>query len=195
MKKLIGICLIATMSWTGVQAQEKFEREYRIEDTAVPPAARTLLTNWDLPVKSLKKLKWFAEESQDGKTYEAKFKFRGQRHSVEFSELGELQDVEVHYRWKKLPKSLKSLLKKRLQQTFQSFKVKKVQFQYTGSVEAIKKAVFTGDLAEPLVLKYELVLTAEKDGDTAKYEVLLRRDGSLEKELKFAPVNSDNLEY
>ena len=57
--------------WTiscGVFSQEKFEIEYRVKPSKVPEKSFKLIKSW----RFKKKVKWYAEESNDGKTFEAK---------------------------------------------------------------------------------------------------------------------------
>ena len=73
-------------------SQEKIEKESGIKPREVPSAAKDWLKD---AFENIKKPKWFLEYSQNGKSYEAKFHYKGHFHSVEFDSLGNVEDVEI----------------------------------------------------------------------------------------------------
>ena len=44
-------------------------------------------------------------------------------------------------------------------------------------------------------LFYEIIIRGKKEKQNALYEILFDETGNLIKELKFAPINNDNLEF
>lgn len=189
MRILFFLCLVSV---SAVFSQEKIEREYRIKSTEAPKKSQQIIKKWNFK----KKVKWYVEESQDGKTFEAKVKHKSKKHSIEFTENGDLMDVEVMVRFKKLPKKIKKNIKKSLAKRFRKFKIEKTQIQYKGKEDDVYKEIFklktNRKKLEPL---YELVIKGKTTGRYKLYELLLNKKGKILKELKFAEQNSDHLEF
>ena len=96
----------------SISGQYKFEKERRIKAHEVPFKAIDFVGK----VNFKKKIKWYLEESQDGKTFEAKVRFNGRKHSLEFDQLGNILDVEIETKLSKIEKEtqnkINSTLKK-----------------------------------------------------------------------------------
>ena len=73
-------------------AQVKIEKESRVVSNDVPEIAIKWLED---VFDHKKKLKWYFEISADSHSYEAKFIRKGKKFSVEFSEEGIIEDIEV----------------------------------------------------------------------------------------------------
>ena len=189
--KNICIILIALISTISL-SQEKFEKEYRINFSEAPQKAQQIITKWKFP----KKVKWYAEESNDGKTFEAKTCYKKHRYSIEFAETGEILDVEKTVKFKKLESNLQSLIVKQLTTNFKKYRIKKTQIQFNGAENELYKMVFdVKSMSTSIKINYELIVKAKKDSDYDLYEILFDEKGNILKELKFKPVNSINLEF
>lgn len=173
-------------------SQQKFEREYRIKPVPVPAKAKEFIAKCNFD----KKIKWYAEESQDGRTIEAKVCYKSKKYSLEFSEKGELLDVEVKVRFKNLSKSVQQSISKTLSERFKKFAIKKTQIQYKGNESSVYKAVFElKTYSQKINPLYELVVKGKKASNYNMYELLIDEKGVVLKELQFAPQNTDNLEF
>ncbi|MEL6254700.1 MAG: hypothetical protein AAFR87_22000, partial [Bacteroidota bacterium] len=73
------------------QAQIKYEREYKLKPTEIPMPAKIFVDS----CKFSTQITWYKEESQDGKSIEAKLKHKGKKYSIEFDTVGLLQDMEI----------------------------------------------------------------------------------------------------
>lgn len=163
-------------------AQEKFEREYRIEYTDVPENAKQLISEQF----KVKKVKWYTEESQDGRTIEAKLCHHKHKYSIEFNTDGNLIDIEKQVKHKTLSAQTQQLLDKALKNTFNNYRIKKIQLQF---LTALK----TYDVSK--VSNFEIVVKAKKNNHWDLYEVLINPKGEVLKNLKFANPNTDNLQF
>ena len=194
MGKIIKLtcCILVFINSISINffAQEKFEKEYRINVSEVPKSAVDLIENWNFSSK----VKWFAEESNDGKSFEAKVKFKGSMHSIEFSENGTILDVEKEVKFSKLSKDVQQNIEKSLLKNFQKFSIQKVQIQFLGSESEIFNAVFkqTNTLENT---NYEIELKGKKSDEYFMYEVLVTSDFVVKKELKFSSINALNLQF
>ncbi|MFY7672020.1 hypothetical protein ACOSP6_13115 [Tenacibaculum sp. MEBiC06402] len=140
-----------------------------------------------------KRIKWFAEESQDGKTFEAKVYYKGKKHSIEFSSKGEIIDIEVKVKFSQIAKTIQENIKSVLKEKFKKFKIRKVQLQYKGSEELLRENIMNKFSIAP---RYEIVIKGKSDKNFELFEILFDSTGQhIEKELKFSPDNFDNLQF
>ncbi|CAM1339257.1 hypothetical protein [Tenacibaculum aestuarii] len=183
--------LLLFYMFTGF-SQEKFEREYRVDIRKVPATSLQIIKMWGFK----EKVKWYAEESQDGKTFEAKVHYQSKKHSIEFSEKGEIIDVEIKVDFTELDKEVQSKIEHVLFGKLEKFKVKKTQIQYKGDESEMYKAVFKlVSHHEKILPNYELIVKGKREKSYESYEFLFDSKGILIKELKLAPQNNDNLEF
>lgn len=189
MRFLVIIFLLFSLSMTS---QIKFEREYKIDANKVPKNALKTINSWHFK----KKVRWYAEESQDGKTFEAKVCYQSKKHSIEFTENGEIIDAEVKVKFSELAQDVKLQIQKVLNEKFKKFKIKKTQIQHTGNAQQIYSTVFNISQSQlPFKPNYELIVVAKKDKVNKGYEFLFNSKGEVIKELIIAPQNNDNLEF
>lgn len=173
-------------------SQQKFEREYRIKSEQAPLKSIEFVAKCNFE----KKIKWYAEESQDGKTFEAKVCHNSKKYSLEFSEKGKLLDIEIKVGFKKIPKKIQQNIVKTLSEKFKKYKIKKTQIQYKGDDNEMYKAVFNLKTHHQKInTLYELVVKGKKASNYHLYELLFDKKGEILKELRFATQNTDNLEF
>lgn len=191
MKKETPILLFFLFVINSSFSQEKYEREYRVIADSVPEKAKLFVDKF----KFDKKVKWYVEESQDGKTIEAKSYLNSYKYSIEFAEKGGLIDVEKQIKFKELPKSLQEKLKTSLVKKYKKFKIKKLQIQYKGSKEKVFQSIFENSKIGEVSINYELVVKAKKGNQSKSYELLIDKNGTILKELIFKNSFSINLEF
>lgn len=173
-------------------AQTKFEREYRIKEKDVPEQALRFINN----AVEGGKVKWYAEESQDGNNIEAKLKYQKQKFSVEFDTLGNLQDVEKTVKLKNLNQKTSDAISRSLATKFGDYKIRKVQIQWTANdyetlTELIRNRNSTGTYDE----KFEIVIETRKNKAYKAFEVLIDRNGKIEKSLELDLRSMNNIEF
>ncbi|MEM6720781.1 MAG: hypothetical protein AAF611_15735 [Bacteroidota bacterium] len=167
-----SLCCMAQKSF-------KHEKESRIEQKAFPQKALELLEN-TLP-KNVKKLKYYKEQDSLKSSYETKLKFKKQKYSIEFSEEGILEDVEVTIKKKQIPPKTLKKIENHLGKNYISFRIKKIQRQYsnTAATEAenvIKKA-FSGDLNTSF--SYEIIAEVKEKKKRYFIEITFTKDGDF----------------
>ena len=172
--------------------QQKFEKEYRINNEDVPSAA----INFIQKITDKKRLKWVAEESHDGKTIEAKFYKNSRKYSVEFDKQGQLIDIEILISFSNLPASEKVLLEKTLGNEFAKFSILKIQKQFKNiTFDQIESFFNSKENKDFDTYDFEVVLKGKSKDRFELYELLLSKSGTLLKKLKFGPQNSLNLQF
>lgn len=191
MKKLtiVILTLLFSIQFFG---QEKFEREYRVKEADVPKIA----SDFTNAINFKKRLKWYAEESNDGKTFEAKVCYNKHLYSIEFSETGTLLDIEKKVKFKELDTKSASSIVDYLKTNFKKFKIKKAQIQYKGATKELNQ-IFTPDFenTQHFIEGFELIVKAKKDKKYKLYELFFDVNGKIKKTLNIVPSNSLNLEF
>ncbi|GAA4274848.1 hypothetical protein GCM10022258_41440 [Aquimarina gracilis] len=172
-----------------LQAQTKFEREYRIKKHEAPKAAVAFISKGF----SEKKVKWYVEESQDGKTFEAKTNYKKNKYSIEFDTLGNILDIEKKVSFQSLQNVLKSKIISSLNSLFVKHKILKVQIQWKGDQENLLKLI-KDTKKENYSELYEIVIKGKKQRTFKMYEILFDSEGKALKVLEIIQRPSDNLE-
>ena len=189
--KLAFSLLLFFISASGLLAQEKFEKEYRLKTETVPLLARQFVDS--LPFN--RRIKWYAEVSELGKTVEAKTKFERRRYSVEFDSAGKLLDVEIGISFEDIPEKVRAEITRNLAAEFEKFSLKKIQEQLTGTRENLLAHLAQGQQKAGLTTRYELIVKGSKDGEKHEFEFTFSAQGQQEKKAKLVFRNTDNLQY
>lgn len=189
---IISIMMIGVLIPLILPAQTKFEREYRIKENEVPEKAQQFVRH----AFSGEKIKWYAEESQDGSSIEAKVKFRKHKFSVEFDTSGNLQDVEKTVKFKTLSPQLSDAISQTLVNEFGNYKIMKVQVQWTAdNPGTLKELIKNGNSSNAYHEKYEVVVETRANKTYKAYELLMDRAGRIEKSLELDLRNMNNMEF
>ena len=172
-------------------AQPKTEREMRIAQEEVPESA----LNWFYEVfPETAKVKWYAEETTGKRSFEAKLKHDGQKLSVEFSESGEIEDIESEINWKEMPEELQQNLERYFDQHFKRYSIRKVQRQWTGSDGDLKSAI-SQNIPSEINTRFEIEFYGVDGDRKALWEGLFSEDGALIQKREIILRPTDNLNY
>lgn len=171
-------------------AQQKYERESRLNQNDVPSTAFNFIDSLNLK----NKVKWYLEEGLEDKSVEAKFKKNGEKHSVEFDILGNIEDVEIETKWDDLPVTLKNSVSGQLKDDCIKHKIIKAQIQYTGNQGALFLRILTGEPVENLTVRYEIKVRC-RSTTTELFEYLFTDKGQLIKATPIISKPSNHLEY
>lgn len=181
------VILCSSVSW----GQTKYEREYKIKEENVPKPAMIFVSE----IAGDKKVKWFGEDSQEGKSVEAKVTINKRLHSIEFDTLGKVQDVEIVISTAEIPKDIFENIEVELKTVFIKHQYDKIQLQYKGSQEALLKAIKTKEPPKSIEINYEIVVKGRTEEDIKLYEVTFNSSGKLTKKEEIVFKNSDHLEF
>ena len=179
-----SLCVLFTMGFS----QTKFEKEYRISEQFVPKNALAFIQESGLALP----VKWYVEQSQEGKSYEAKTTDKKHRLSIEFSQEGWILDIEKKVRLAALGTHQEEVIRSALTRRFKKFKIKKIQAHWSGSKDELLKILQKGGPLDQTT-HYEIVLRSKTDKE--HYEVLLTKEGEFSSVLRMLTGNFDNLEY
>lgn len=185
------ILLILFSISTILFAQDKFEKESRIQPKDVPPRALLFIDSLNLKTK----IKWYKEEGLDKESIEAKFKLNKAIHSVEFDTYGKIEDVEIIVNWEDLESDLKDSIFFQLNIDCLSHKIVKVQRQFLGSENELLFQIKNRDVFEPLKIRYEIIIRCKYEKKVDLFEYLFNYDGKLISRSRIIFKNSSHLEY
>lgn len=110
-----------------MNGQTKNEKEERIQNKDFPITAKNILES--LP-DNYKRLKLYKETDGDKQSFEAKFKYKKKRYSLEFSREGQIEDIEVLTKFNTLQKSIRIQIKAYFNKNFIKHKFIKIQKQF-----------------------------------------------------------------
>ena len=190
-KSIFYIVLLITMLPLVSRSQTKNEHETKVAVSEVPKQAVAWVNN-AYPEK--KRLKWYKEISNEGASYEAKLKYCGRWHSVEFSEEGQLEDVEIDHKLDELPNAFQDILQQYLQDNYQRHRVYKVQVQLSGNSQLVAEAIQAGKLPQ-LTVRYELEYFGRVQGEDETWEGLFTEDGKPLQQRKIKQSTNANLVF
>lgn len=160
----------------------------RIKPHQVPTAAKEWLND---AFEDVRRPKWYLEYSQSGKSYEAKFRFKGHFHSVEFDSLGNIEDVEIEISESEVDGRVWKKIQSFFESNYEQVKVEKIQRQLTG-LKSDLEDFFDEDEADGIVTRYEIVYQG-RDDRWELWEALFDDSGKFISKLKIQIRPSHNL--
>lgn len=190
MKKILFFILTFTFASSGY-SQVKYERERSIPQNQVPEAA--LLFVKELNFNS--RVKWYKETSIEKISYEAKTRFNGKRHSVEFARDGSFEDIEIEIRQAEIPSPALKAILEQLNASYQKYKIEKIQVQYSGPPKEVI-AFFNNQQPHPdIITRYEIVISTRVQDTYSMFELLFSEQGEILKTSRIILKNTDNIIY
>lgn len=183
-----AICIAVLLLLSSSAFGQKVERESRIKSPEVPEKALEYIEQ-----TSLDKVKWYRETGLESISFEAKFKHERRWYSVEFSEEGVLEDIEIEIDLHQVPEPTRESIDKYLEAEFKRHRIKKVQIQYkqTPLQTLIKEEVPKTDSPHA----FELVVKGKKSRLMKLWEVAFSSTGKFISIDQILNRNSTHLEY
>lgn len=140
---------------------QKIEIERRVDKEVLPDR---MLEYLDRHYEDTRSTRYYLEQTEDGKFYEAKFKYRRSRYSVKFRIDGSLYDVERQLKYKELPGAARDQIEKALSDKLQRWRIVKVQ-------ERLEKGQVMG---------YEIEIKGKSSDHLGYFEAQFDREGKLQ---------------
>lgn len=183
-----AICIAVLLLLSSSAFSQKVERESRIKSPEVPEKALEYIEQ-----TSLDKVKWYRETGLESISFEAKFKHERRWYSVEFSEEGVLEDIEIEIDLHQVPEPTRESIDKYLEAEFKRHRIKKVQIQYkqTSLQTLIKEEVPKTDSPHA----FELVVKGKKSKLMKLWEVVFSSKSKFISIDQILNRNSIHLEY
>lgn len=183
------LLLFVFYGFSFCRAQDKTEREYRIDISLVPIKAQDFVAHFE----PTKRLKWLQEEGENSTSIEAKFKKKGRRHSIEFTTEGHLEDLEIVVAFSQIPKRVRNQIRNTLKNTFEYYKIEKTQEQYSQAPDQILQWLEASAENRILPPKYEIVVKTRNSGEKSRrFQYLFNETGQEVQRSRIA-IRSDNI--
>ncbi len=174
-------------------AQHKYEREYRIRKSQFPANALELIEE---KITDAKRIKFYKETDSTKVSYEAKLKKGRLWYSIEFSEDGVLEDIEILIKTTDIPDATLSKIEAYLNNNFNKYRIKRLQQQYPARTDALEKTL--RNAFQNLILptnNYEIMVAGKREDGYMDYEILFDADGNFKNQRKSLPPNYDHVLY
>jgi len=172
-------------------AQEKAEIEKRTQADEVPVTAVEWL---DDAYEKARRIRWYYEETSGIQSYEAKLKWKGQMHSVEFDTSGMIQDIEILVEWEELPENVRKNIAAFIDSAFHKHRIEKIQKQWTGAPSDLEDLIDEEE-QEALNTSYEIEFYGKNDIHDELWEGLFDAEGRLLKKRIVKLIPNDNLNF
>lgn len=172
-------------------AQTKVEEEYRIKPAEAPKPAAQFLQE----IFPETRIKWYLERGIQSTSIEAKLKRDGQRYSIEFDTLGNLEDAEILIDPVKIPAATLNQICDTLSHLYSKYKITRTQRQLSGDQNLIKEILQGKENITNITIRYELVVKGKTQEGMYLYEHIFNEEGQLIKSAKIITRNTDILNY
>jgi hypothetical protein len=185
---LLGFTLLFS---TLLVSQTKNEKEERIELKDFPQKAVDVLLA--LP-KDCKRLKFYKETDGTKQSFEAKFKYNKQRYSLEFSNEGVIEDIEVTVKPKNIEDSVTTLIKSYFKRSYKRAKLIKTQKQYVYN-ESLNSVKFLNQVlskSSSVEVNYEIIAEVKSKTERNIREFKFDKNGNF---LNYKILNPDSYEH
>lgn len=189
-KQLLHICCILLVTWL-LPAQTKNEKEERIGIDKFPKESIMIIQN--LP-NNCKMLKFYKETDNDRQSFEAKFKYKKKRYSLEFNKEGKVEDIEVQIKFRTIDNKAKLAIRQYLENNFKRHKVVKVQRQYVLDKNINPNTEIKNILEDnsAILPNYEIIAEVKTESTRDLREFLFSHSGKL---LNVRIVNPSSYEH
>ncbi|WP_340067148.1 hypothetical protein [Ascidiimonas aurantiaca] len=174
-------------------AQQKNEKEERIRENVFPKIALQLLRDH---IKNPKNLKYYRETDSLKMSYEAKFKLKERRYSVEFSKTGDLEDVEVLISKEEVPVNTMEKIQAYLKKNTRKYHIERIQKQYVNTSDINSADVLESALNDHSFefINYEMVIWISKKDTSGRAEFTFDHQGDFVSERSFVS-SYDHVRY
>lgn len=190
-KKKVFLVLLLIYPLVNFSQDLKQEVEKRIKEVEMPQSALDILKPH---LGEASRVKYYYETDLEHVSYECKFVLQGELYSVEFTEDGSLEDVEILIDFDAIDKvAAQSIIKSF--SSYDRFRIRRTQRQFTTQTEPNQLLQKVIDKAEGLILKYEIVVSLKKGGEWNTYEMLFSDKGQLINQRKVIDRQTDNILY
>jgi len=186
-KRIFTAFLLILLAFS-LNAQKKVEKERRVDREEVPEEA---LEWFEDAYEDAGKVRWYFEKNNQGDSYEAKLKWKGHKHSVEFSTTGVIEDIEILITTDELPEQTRKKLLGYFDTHYKKYRIRKIQRQLNGEPDDLED-VIDEDETEDILIRYEIEFYGKTATRKELYEGLFDADGHLinRRVMKLRPTNN-----
>jgi hypothetical protein len=190
MKSLVFILLFAAVATQGF-AQVKYEKESRVKKSDVPAYAKEYVDLYQFD----KRVKWYKEIGFNSISFEAKTKFQGKNYSIEFSDDGSFEDIEIEIKSNEIPPEIFSTISNYLVEKHTKYSIEKIQIQYLGDKQKVLNYLQNNGKSNDVVMNYEIVISTKLQGTFTMLEYLFSDEGGFMQKEQIVLKRTDNIEF
>ncbi|WNJ19277.1 hypothetical protein [Pontibacter sp. G13] len=191
MRCILWLIWILLVCEVHAQEPDKVEFERRVSPKDVPLSAR----NWIEEVYGDPgKIRWYLEQNERGFSYEAKFKWNHKQHSVEFSEAGDIEDIEILIHWDQIPIRARTRIEDYFKEHYKRHKVRRVQYQLTGAQTELRQVIHDETMTG-VTVRFEIEFSGKSPERKSLWEALFDRHGNFIRVRRIRISPTDNLRY
>lgn len=190
MRPIVVLLTLFTFYLQGF-AQVKYEKETRLKNKDVPARAKNFVDS--MHFKS--NVKWYKETGFSTSSFEAKTKFDDKSYSIEFSEDGSFEDIEIEIESNEMPSETSDNVSRYLSEKHPGYSIKKIQIQYSGNPKVVLDYFRNKKSDIGLVTNFEIVISCKLDGSFTMIEYLFSGNGEFIKKAPIVLQRSDNIEF
>jgi hypothetical protein len=141
------------------------------------------------------KVTWYLEKSQHGTSFEAKTFFQEHLWSVEFDEIGLIEDLEMTIELDELSENERAWIKNILGQIFKDYTIHKIQYHWESTPSKLKNFIQNYPASDDLSRWYEIVVTENTETSWKQKEVLINPAGKIVQNLEIITRPTDNMDF
>jgi len=190
MRTIFILIMLFTLSSQGF-AQFKYEKESRVKKSGVPANAINFVDS----INFNSGIKWYKEIGFNAISFEAKTKCNGKKYSIEFSENGSFEDIEIEIKSDELPSETFNIISKYLSENHNKYSIEKIQVQYSGNKNLILGYLLNNSTSIGLVTNYEIVISGKVAGSFTMLEYLFSKNGKFIQKTQITLNRTENIEY
>jgi hypothetical protein len=172
---LLWLCCVlafAKAELSTAQSNQKIEKEEKINATDFPENAMKIVQELGY---DRKKIKFYRETDGDKSSFEAKLTYKKRKYSVEFDDSGQLEDVEIDLKKRKVPEYTLAKINKTLDTVARKYRIEKVQEQYLPIDPSLSK--LKERIANNKPDNYEMIVAFKEDRKIYRKEYLFDNNG------------------
>lgn len=189
--KILMLVLSLSLPLSLLCSQEKYEKESRIKAGKLPERALEWFRD---AYEGDPRVKWYLEESLEAYSFEAKLKWKGHRHSVEFDTTGRVEDIEIELELEELPGKVRENLSLFMANEYEKYNIRRIQRQYTGSPDDLEDVIDELEY-EDIVIRYEIEYYARSGSEKELWEGLFDVEGNPIRQRKVIIKPTENLDF
>ncbi|MDT0558137.1 hypothetical protein RM697_05740 [Ichthyenterobacterium sp. W332] len=192
--KLFFITLVLLCAFQNSFGQSKNEKEERIKISEFPKKAiQTIKTLPD----TCKRLKFYKETDNEKLSYEIKFKYNNIHYSLEFSEDGIIEDIELTTKFKRINKTSQNKIKSYLTSSFSKHKIIKIQKQYLYTTKNNAPEFLLNVLSQNITIapNFEIIIDVKSNRKRSLVEATFNNSGELISYRTLKPSSYEHVLY
>ncbi|AFL85128.1 hypothetical protein Belba_2579 [Belliella baltica DSM 15883] len=191
-KKFKLFLLFFLLITSSITYAQKREVEKSVKAADVPEEARLWLKD---AYEGKSRVKWYFQTDGEKEVYEAKLKWKKKWHSVEFLPSGEILNIEILITIKELPEDVYENMVQYFTANYQRYKIDRIQIQYTGESDDLEDLIDENEVAEQLILQYEVEYFGREKGENKMWEGHFDRLGKMLKKRVIELNSTDILDF